>query len=301
LIECGLIINKADSGSMPLFHNRRIIFPVMLNNNVKTITSRAISNKVLIHHLHTKSQINIFYNHDILDKTEEAYITEGPFDCLSMVQMGYPSVGLFGCQYSPKRFGNWFKNLKKIYIIFDNDLNSSGQKAALKLARELVTEEQSSFIDVYLVELPDGMDCNDLYKLGTHGRTRLRECVKCPIIFKNTEYGKNVMKQKKTQTQQKEYVRTDNSITVLDLAIKYARPKSDLDLHPSEGSKAFFYCPFPQHNDNNPSLVIYPNNTFYCFGCGKYGNAISFLAFYKNITFAKAKKLLEEQEKEITK
>jgi DNA primase len=29
-------------------------------------------------------------------------------------------------------------------------------------------------------------------------------------------------------------------------------------------------CPF--HNDKSPSLVIYPDNSFYCFGCTKHGN-----------------------------
>lgn len=36
-------------------------------------------------------------------------------------------------------------------------------------------------------------------------------------------------------------------------------------------------CVFPNHNDSSPSLVIYPDNSFYCFGCGTHGkNAIDF-------------------------
>ena len=32
------------------------------------------------------------------------------------------------------------------------------------------------------------------------------------------------------------------------------------------------------HTDSNPSLVIYPDNSFMCFGCGKHGKgAISFV------------------------
>lgn len=36
--------------------------------------------------------------------------------------------------------------------------------------------------------------------------------------------------------------------------------------------RGFILCPF--HNERNPSLRIYPQtNTFYCFGCGKWGTA----------------------------
>lgn len=36
-------------------------------------------------------------------------------------------------------------------------------------------------------------------------------------------------------------------------------------------------CVFPNHNDKSPSLVIYSDNSFHCFGCGINGqNAIDF-------------------------
>lgn len=35
-------------------------------------------------------------------------------------------------------------------------------------------------------------------------------------------------------------------------------------------------CPF--HHEKSPSLAIYPDNSYYCFGCGKHGNnAIDFV------------------------
>lgn len=36
-------------------------------------------------------------------------------------------------------------------------------------------------------------------------------------------------------------------------------------------------CPF--HDDSTPSLKIYPNETFYCFGCGAWGDALNVLYF----------------------
>ncbi len=28
----------------------------------------------------------------------------------------------------------------------------------------------------------------------------------------------------------------------------------------------------PGHRDNSPSFVVYPNNSFHCFGCNAHGN-----------------------------
>lgn len=42
------------------------------------------------------------------------------------------------------------------------------------------------------------------------------------------------------------------------------------------GKRVSVRCPF--HTEKTPSCVIYPNNSFHCFGCQKHGHgAISFL------------------------
>jgi len=53
-------------------------------------------------------------------------------------------------------------------------------------------------------------------------------------------------------------------------------------------------CPF--HTDNIPSLFIYPDtNTFYCFGCGKAGDAIDFVKEYFEISTSEAiNKILDD-------
>ena len=44
-----------------------------------------------------------------------------------------------------------------------------------------------------------------------------------------------------------------------------------------EGREYSIRCVFPNHNDNSPSLRIYRNNGYHCFGCGANGqNAIDF-------------------------
>lgn len=46
-------------------------------------------------------------------------------------------------------------------------------------------------------------------------------------------------------------------------------------------------CPF--HSEKTPSFTVYPaDNSFYCFGCGAGGTAITFLQKAENLTFAEA-------------
>ena len=46
-------------------------------------------------------------------------------------------------------------------------------------------------------------------------------------------------------------------------------------------------CPF--HREKTPSFVIYPENqSFYCFGCGVGGDAISFVMKAENLDYPDA-------------
>lgn len=45
-------------------------------------------------------------------------------------------------------------------------------------------------------------------------------------------------------------------------------------------------CPF--HKEKTPSFVIYPNNSYYCFGCGESGDAITFVQKIKDLNFPEA-------------
>ncbi len=64
-------------------------------------------------------------------------------------------------------------------------------------------------------------------------------------------------------------------------------------------------CPF--HNEKTPSFVVSPSKGVYkCFGCGKGGNAVTFLMEHENITYPEALKMvakrygIEVKEKELT-
>jgi len=64
-------------------------------------------------------------------------------------------------------------------------------------------------------------------------------------------------------------------------------------------------CPF--HNEKTPSFVVSPSKGVYkCFGCGKGGNAVTFLMEHENVTYPEALKMvakrygIEVRERELT-
>lgn len=59
--------------------------------------------------------------------------------------------------------------------------------------------------------------------------------------------------------------------------------ENELELSESGGGRWVVNCPFHE-GDNDPSFTIYPNETYYCFGCGVWGDAVKFLVEYKHIT-----------------
>ena len=42
-------------------------------------------------------------------------------------------------------------------------------------------------------------------------------------------------------------------------------------------------CPFPDHQDDTPSLYIYPDERFYCFGCRRHGDCVDLWAGMQGI------------------
>lgn len=49
-------------------------------------------------------------------------------------------------------------------------------------------------------------------------------------------------------------------------------------------------CPF--HPDRSPSLVLFPDQTYHCFGCGQHGDVIDYIAGTQNLSIAEAIRFL---------
>lgn len=54
--------------------------------------------------------------------------------------------------------------------------------------------------------------------------------------------------------------------------------------------RGFICCPF--HSERTPSLKLYTNNTWYCFGCGAHGDVIDFVSKIEGKTFSETIRLL---------
>lgn len=52
------------------------------------------------------------------------------------------------------------------------------------------------------------------------------------------------------------------------------------------GARYIGRCPF--HDEKTPSFFVYPNNTFYCFGCGASGDAATFIMKIYGCSFPEA-------------
>ncbi len=76
-------------------------------------------------------------------------------------------------------------------------------------------------------------------------------------------------------------------ISLVDLVSDYITLKQ-------RGSEFIALCPF--HQEKTPSFTVSPTkNLFYCFGCGKGGNAINFLMESENIDFKEALNILAKK------
>lgn len=62
---------------------------------------------------------------------------------------------------------------------------------------------------------------------------------------------------------------------------------SNITVLTSTGGRYKAHCPFHE-GDNEPSFTIYPNQTYYCFGCQVWGDAVKFLVEYKGFSAQEA-------------
>lgn len=65
--------------------------------------------------------------------------------------------------------------------------------------------------------------------------------------------------------------------------------ENKIEVRPSSGGRSVAHCPF-HRGDDTPSFTIYPETgTYYCFGCGEWGDSIKFLVDYKDISYIEAR------------
>lgn len=78
----------------------------------------------------------LLFNSDILKYVDTVYLTEGPTDCIRLLQEGLPAVShTAGAGGWNDEWFKYFMYQKRIFIIYDND--DAGRLGAVKVARNL--------------------------------------------------------------------------------------------------------------------------------------------------------------------
>jgi DNA primase len=133
LRACGLFNAK---GNFVLWKHR-LLLPFWLNGECLGLAARNISwqgpgdgGKEL-----TISNPVVPFNADVLlAPTAEVYICEGVIDCLSLMELGFPAVGVPGAGRFRPEWVPLFDEAKEIFVVFDND--SAGRQGTDRIARE---------------------------------------------------------------------------------------------------------------------------------------------------------------------
>jgi DNA primase len=159
LLESGLFVDYTNNGGLnfiSIFHS--IVFPFYYDTEIVGIQLRRLDNE-------NPRYLNIGelicpYNINIVLKSEVIFLCEGIPDCLSLLTLGKPSVGIIGAENFKTEWKSYFIG-KSIFILFDND--EPGRKGA-KHIQEILGDE----IKTKLINLPENIkDVNDFLKTKT--------------------------------------------------------------------------------------------------------------------------------------
>lgn len=128
----GLVLSSRE------FLQQRITIPYVISDSVSQVRGKDPNGKYVT----PPGQKVRLYNVDALRSAEKVIITEGEFDCLilqqhlresnSSVLQNVAVVGVAGANALPEDFENYFPNIKRIFIGFDND--TVGRKASEKVS-----------------------------------------------------------------------------------------------------------------------------------------------------------------------
>ena len=90
-------------------------------------------------------------------------LVEGLFDCAVLWEAGFHNATCsLGTHLNPRQFRQLCDAPRTVYIVFDADVNGSGQHAAQDLSRSL----RQRGITARLVLLPEGQDPNSFFVQG---------------------------------------------------------------------------------------------------------------------------------------
>lgn len=218
----------------------------------------------------------------LLGKPDRVVICEGEFDRLVLEAQRIPAVtSTGGAGVFRPEWAESFATIPDVYVCFDRD--DAGRAGAVRVAG-LIPHAK-------IVELPEdvgeGGDVTDFFvRLGKSPEDflSLMAEAKSPPAAPRMLYRRA---RRTTMDADRERIeRLKEVVAIEDVVGTYVA------LRPS-GQVLMGRCPF--HEDRIPSFAVYPSaRRFYCFGCGKRGDVITFLRELDGVTFPEALDRLED-------
>ncbi len=215
----------------------------------------------------------------VLGAPDRIVICEGEFDRLVLEAHRIHAVtSTGGAGVFRREWAEYFAHIPKVYICFDRD--EAGRTGALRVG-QLIPHAR-------IVELPDavgeGGDVTDFFvRLGKTPDDFVELLAKArpaPPTPPKLPRRRTAIDPDRTRIE-----RLKEQVPIEELVGR------NLELRPS-GQVLTGRCPF--HDDRNPSFAVYPEGRrFYCFGCGKHGDVITFLRELEHLSFPEALDALE--------
>jgi DNA primase len=143
------------------FYRHKLFFPYFDGQGKPVyMQARAIEPDVKPKELSLSGQIPLPYNCRILDREPgQIYLCEGVIDTLTLIEQGFPAVGVPGAANFKAQWAELFLN-KTVHVAFDPD--APGESGAAKAINIL----QAHGIEARRFTPPKGMDLNDWFLKG---------------------------------------------------------------------------------------------------------------------------------------
>lgn len=253
------------------FFRNRIVFQSTMLGNMIYATGRDLSGNSSRKYLNIPGPQTIFINEEILlTKPKYVILAEGYMDCYSLVMNKFPSVAVAGCNRAKKSLLEKLLKIPEIYIMFDNELNQSGQKGAIKTAYNL---SQLGHKCVRIATIPRlGQDKMDINDLCLQMKSKFSDTIKDVLIASSKPFHTLPLYSKMIEEEMAKPIMVWD--VSAELSMQTYRKYMDVKSISAKLSRAC--CPF--HRETKPSFTIYHNKGYsLCYGCGlKFDNGIEF-------------------------
>ncbi|MDB5049097.1 MAG: zinc finger CHC2-family protein [Fibrobacteres bacterium] len=143
------------------FYRHKLLFPYLdPQGRAVYMQARAIEADAKPKELSMAGHIPLPYNSRLLNgEPGQIYLCEGVIDTLTLIEQGFPAVGVPGAANFKPSWAALFRN-KSVHVAFDPD--APGESGAAKAIEKL----QAHGIEARRLTPPTGMDLNDWFRKG---------------------------------------------------------------------------------------------------------------------------------------